>query len=240
MKHEWNLETAYYSATLPIWVDELSDVEAWKAEFLKPEAEEVVQAIGAWIFCFQQQLDGQIASDAEMAMQSVQEVMRQHGADAPGLAVAIPTGNKSSGDSDQAEGKEEQEDTCWEYGFEYIVHGATGHNEYGEKVGLERLREVLEVNEWQIGSSSGMDIDDPEALENFDFDDFLTRSDAFDPGLEFGDEVSEQQALQVENMNGMLEKLLAVKESSAELPEAQRRRMAADAVRDLMKKESSA
>lgn len=28
------------------------DREAWRTEFVKPEAKEVVSALGAWIFCF--------------------------------------------------------------------------------------------------------------------------------------------------------------------------------------------
>lgn len=50
--HTWKLETQYYRAELSIWIDEIADREAWRAEFVKPEAKEVVSALGAWIFCF--------------------------------------------------------------------------------------------------------------------------------------------------------------------------------------------
>ncbi|KAK5010823.1 hypothetical protein LTR28_007530, partial [Elasticomyces elasticus] len=47
LTHSWSAKTAYYTAEVPIWIDEISDISAWEAEFLKPEAKEVVQAVGA-------------------------------------------------------------------------------------------------------------------------------------------------------------------------------------------------
>lgn len=52
LSHTWKLETQYYRAELYIWIDEIVDREAWRTEFVKPEAKEVVSALGAWIFCF--------------------------------------------------------------------------------------------------------------------------------------------------------------------------------------------
>jgi hypothetical protein len=52
LSHTWKLETQYYCAELSIWIDEIVDKEAWQTEFLKPEAKEVVSALGAWIYCF--------------------------------------------------------------------------------------------------------------------------------------------------------------------------------------------
>ncbi|MGG6496621.1 UNVERIFIED_CONTAM: hypothetical protein NY603_27240, partial [Bacteroidetes bacterium 56_B9] len=55
LTHEWNAETAYYKANVPIWIDEVSEIQSWKTEFVKAEAKEVVDEVGAWIYCFQRQ-----------------------------------------------------------------------------------------------------------------------------------------------------------------------------------------
>lgn len=57
--HTWKLETQYYRADLTIWIDEIVDKEAWQTEFMKPEAKEVVSALGAWIYCFRKPLGGE-------------------------------------------------------------------------------------------------------------------------------------------------------------------------------------
>ncbi|KAK0900115.1 hypothetical protein LTR57_020771 [Friedmanniomyces endolithicus] len=60
----------------------------------------------------------------------------------------------------------------------------------------------------------------------FDDEDFAAEAeDSSSPGEQAGD---------VDNLDRMMGKLLAVKEQSADLPEAQKKRMAARAVRDLM------
>lgn len=243
---------------MPIWVDEVPDIESWKTEFLKDEAKEVVDAIGAWIFCFEAQKDGNIGAEAENAMKGIQEVVERHGtfgSEVVFLAVAKPKLGK------QAEGEkgsqEEQEDKCMEFGFEYIRYGAEGKNEFGEKVGFERLKEALEANEWADAEAE----DDELNLDDIDFDmddedlsgfgreeaemtaelfgmkAALNREDGedeFDPAAE-DFMTPAQKADQVEDLNRMMGKLMAVKEQSADLPEAQRKRMAAQAVRDIMK-----
>jgi len=83
--HEWDIRTAYYTADIPIWIDEITDVEAWKAEFLKPEAKEVVDALGAWIYCFdsskqESENAGEevtISEQAEQTMKAVDEVVKK-------------------------------------------------------------------------------------------------------------------------------------------------------------------
>ena len=52
LTHEWDVRTAYYNATVPLWIDEIPDVDEWKDEFLKDEARLVVQAVGAGVYVF--------------------------------------------------------------------------------------------------------------------------------------------------------------------------------------------
>ncbi|CZT19879.1 uncharacterized protein RCC_05735 [Ramularia collo-cygni] len=243
LTHEWNVQTNYYTAKVPIWVDELSDPTTWKSDFLRPEAKQVIDAVGAWVFCFQPQKDGRgIGKDAEEAMRSIQEVVEEHagyGGDCVMLAVA-----KSAGKEVVPTSGGEQEDICMQYGFEWIDYAATGSNEFGEKVGLERIKEALEANEWDAeGDEDDLGLD----LENLDLDHDLgfAREEAEMTAELFGMKAAlngdddilplSQQENQVDDLDRIMGRLLAVKEQSADLPEAQRRRMAAKAVQELFK-----
>ena len=239
-------------------MDEIADVEALKREFLKPEAKEVVDAVGAWVYCFRVLQNGKPSAEAESTMKAIQEVLEEHagyGADVVMLAVAVPRSKAiaTDGGSDQAE----WDDMCIQYSFEYVDYSATGTNEFGEKTGPERLKEALEANEW----AASPDDDDADLdMDDFDFDtegdmNSFARDEAemtaelfglksslngddFDPDVdEFV--LPNQQADNVETLDRLMGRLLAVKEQSADLPEAQRKRLVAQAVRDLMKEDSA-
>ncbi len=61
------------------------------------------------------------------------------------------------------------EDLCRECGgWEWIDIEATGKNEFEEKVGLERLQETLEANEWDQGGGDAADTED--AIKDFEAD----------------------------------------------------------------------
>ncbi|KAM3423491.1 hypothetical protein BST61_g919 [Cercospora zeina] len=248
LTHEWNAETAYYKANVPIWVDEVSDLQAWKTEFLKPEAKEVVDEVGAWIYCFQRQADGKISSGVEEALKSIREVVDEHfvALDTTLLAVAKPHGKQAV--SNKTANQEEQEDLCMQYGFEYVDYSATGKNEFGEKMGFERLKEVLETNEWASGENDEVDLDDLDFTAD-DFGDFGTEEAEVTAEL-FGmkaalhedDErdtteegfTTAAHAVQVDDLDKLMSKLLAVREQSAGLPEEERKKKAAQAVNDIM------
>lgn len=258
LTHEWRAETAYYKAIVPIWVDEFSDARAWAAEFMAPEAREVVDAVGAWIYVYSKAAGGVINDEAQGAMESIQSIVHRHLEDGPEpimLAVARPqtTGGSletSSGDASQVQ--EQCEDICSQFGFEYIDYGAKGQNEYGEKVGFERLKEALETNEWPaVGDDAGgadsllVDEADESSWGGIDLEEAEWTSELFGVKAalqEEGDRTPDQdesthpedQADQVDGLDKLLSKLMAVKEQSAGLPEADRKRIAAQAVRDVM------
>lgn len=252
LTHEWDVQTTYYTAKVPVWIDEITDAEAWKSEFLKPEAKEVVEAIGAWVYCFRKPEDSSIGGNVEAVLKAIQDVAEEHvgyGADVVMLAVAVPkgTGTVSSNDAKHAD----WEDLCLEYGFEYIDYAGRGRNEFWEKTGFERLKEALEANEWAMTAIEEDDLDfedldlgDDDDVHGFARDEAemtaelfgmkaaLAGSD-FEPGAEEF-EPPDRQENQVEDLDRLLGKLLAVKEQSQNLPEAQRKKMAAKAIKELM------
>lgn len=234
-------------------MDELPDVEAWKVEFLKPEAREVVEAMGAWIYVFRAPLNEEEKQQVEEAMKAIFEVSEAHleeQANSLMLAVAMPIPGAVGGAKTASE---EWEDMCLNYGFEYIDFSAQGTNEFGEKVGFERLKEALEANEWEdtTGPDDEFDLehlgleDDEDGSDGFARDEAEMTAEIFGVKAalardEFGDEGDEfmlpnQQQMQVEDLDRLMGKLMALKESSAGLPEAERRRLAAKAVGEVMR-----
>ena len=221
-----------------------------KTEFLKPEAKEVVDAIGAWIFSFQRSRGEGASAHRNATMRAIQQVSEQHAdydADVVMLAVAVPH-EKSSQDGPDA-GLEDLEDTCIQYGFELINYAAKGTNEFGEKTGFERLKEALVANEWTAAATGENDhaiddIDLDEDIDGFARDEAEMTAELFGMkaalmGEDFEPEADDFEspkklAGEVENLDRMMSKLLAVKEQSADLPEAQKKRAAAKAIRELM------
>ena len=192
------------------------------------------------------------------AMQQISEEHAGYGAESVMLAVAMPSSQASSNSS--VEGASEQwEDVCLEHGFEYVDYRAKGTNEFLEKMGFERLKEALEANEWAATIHSDSEPDTEDLDLDVDSEDAFTRRDEAEMTAElFGMKAAlagaddfepeanefesgprafvaeEKQETQVEDLDRLMGKLMAVKEQSADLSEGQRRRMAAKAVREVM------
>ena len=115
-----------------------------------------------------------------------------------------------------------------------------------EKVGLARLKEALEAHDWSLMAADGED-------EDLDFGQGGEDVDVA-PGAELGDEAlglrepilaaegqdHEQDEgakdTQVEELESMILKMQAIKDMGADMPEAERKKFAAQAVRDVMRK----
>lgn len=138
--------------------------------------------------------------------------------------------------------------------------GGEGVNEYGEKVGMARLREALEAHEWESPGEG----DDFEGLDDLGFGD--------DASLGFGEEAMEAQMemwgmqssvrgereeeegkvekpddgeqegrdeigdRDVQELETMMLRMQAVMDLGADMPENERKRFAANAVREVLKK----
>jgi hypothetical protein len=135
-------------------------------------------------------------------------------------------------------------------------------NEFGERMGVARVREALEANDWSGGGmgdgdgeeDEGDDGDgvkdedddefDPRSLDfGFDKEDFAGLRKAIWAGIAEDDgEGSKEQVEEkevgdedVQKLERMMRKLQTVKDASAGLPEEQRKKMAARAVSEVMK-----
>ena len=237
LTHEWRLETKYYTATLPIWIDELPNVAEWRTEFTKPEAREVVTALGAWVYCFKKPVDEKELDTVKETMQAISDIIERacgYGGDIACLAVAMPQSVTPYLDKSN----EAWEELAMEYGFEYIDSEIKGKNEFGEATGVQRVREALEAAEWE--STAGLDFGDDEGFENsFAAEEAEMNMELFDmksalAGYD-GDEEGETEDNDVDNLEVMMRKMVAIKEMGEGMEEEERKRFAARAVNDLMK-----
>ncbi|KAK1979318.1 alpha and gamma adaptin binding protein p34-domain-containing protein [Colletotrichum cereale] len=169
--HILSLETSYYSADVPIWLDLISSPTEWSASFLSPEAKEVLSVLGGMAVVFAlPSTSASPSTPAPMADKSsatatapvaplappsadeiralitevgrvVREGLGGWGWDGVSLGIGV-------GDGDA----EEWEELCAEWGLEFVqVRGGKkdeGKNEFGEKMGIPRVLEALESNDW--------------------------------------------------------------------------------------------
>ncbi|KAF2468760.1 uncharacterized protein BDR25DRAFT_335176 [Lindgomyces ingoldianus] len=237
LSHTYTLSTRYYSATLPIWLDEIPSVSEWRAEFTKPEAREVVSVLGAWIFCFRKPVTQDHVNEIKEALQAIADVIEKacgYGADMVCLAVAMPQSTTPFLELES----EEWDGICMEYGFEFVDVEAKGKNAFGEAVGVERVKDALSAHNWEGGDGDvGFDgEEDAQGFkESFELEEVEMGMELLGmKGAVHGAE-EEDERVQVEELESVMRKMVAIKEMGESMPEAERKRFAAKAVNDLMK-----
>ena len=62
ISHVLPIRTPYYTADVPVWLDEAADPATWARDFMTEEAREVVRAVGAWVVVFRR---GTLAQDGD-------------------------------------------------------------------------------------------------------------------------------------------------------------------------------
>ncbi|KAK1599405.1 alpha and gamma adaptin binding protein p34-domain-containing protein [Colletotrichum navitas] len=185
--HVLSLKTSYYSADVPIWLDLISSPAEWSESFLSPEAKEVLSVLGGMAVVFALPSTSSSSTAAPVADKSPVTATAPAAPPAPpsadetralitevgrvvreglggwgwdGVSLGIGVGD---GDAD------EWEELCAEWGLEFVqVRGGKkdeGKNEFGEKMGIPRVLEALESNDWDAaddldGGLSDLDSDE--------------------------------------------------------------------------------
>ncbi|EKD20456.1 uncharacterized protein L3040_004256 [Drepanopeziza brunnea f. sp. 'multigermtubi'] len=256
--HTHTISTAYYTASIPVWLDEIADPPAWSADFLAPEAREVLSVLGAFVVCFKKPVDEAGLEEVKSLLEGVGEVVKE-GCGLSWEGVCLAVGMKQSATPYLEKSHEEWEDVCQEYGFEFVDFEAKGRNEYSEPLGMDRLKEALEANDWE-GSDELGDAIDLDGLEEDDSDDAASigfglgaadkaemekemrgmKMDIYAGSISGGGDdrgdAEEPSDKDVEDLQAMMLKMQAVRDLGADMPEAERKRFAAKAVNDIMKK----
>ncbi|KZM26609.1 uncharacterized protein EKO05_0005497 [Ascochyta rabiei] len=236
LSHEWRLETKYYTATLPIWLDEITDVTEWRTEFMKPEAREVITVLGGWIYCFKKPVEAKDLGVIKDTMQAISDVIERacgYAGDTVCLAVAMPQSTIPY----LEKGSDEWEELCMEHGFEHVDFEAKGKNDFGEVVGVQRVREALEAGEWESGADLDFDENDDVVDGSFAAEEAEMNIELFGmkDALHGEDSEGELGDKDVEELEVMMRKMVAIKEMGEGMEEAERKRFATKAVNDLMK-----
>jgi hypothetical protein len=163
--HEYRLETAYYTTTIPIWIDEITNLAAWSDDFSTPEATEVVQAIAAYLYIFdssdksetKEEHNVKLPEPVMAALDAITQLVKAQNEESSyptdqevtRLAIDLRTSLPSTDSSATAAAEE----LCADAEFEYIHLASTGKNIYGETQGLARLQEALAATSWAADTS---------------------------------------------------------------------------------------
>lgn len=119
----------------------------------------MVTVLGGWLYCFKKPVEAKDLDTIKDTMQAISEVIERacgYAGDTACLAVAMPQSTTPYLEKPT----EYWDELCMEHGFEYIDSEAKGKNEFGEAVGVQRVREALEAGEWE--SSADLDIDEDD------------------------------------------------------------------------------
>lgn len=262
--HPLPLTTPYYTATVPIWLDLVSDPTEWTASFLAPEAKEVLDALGGVVVVFDLATPSSDKAKSKALLEGVGHLVRTAlgGWEWDGVLLAVGVEDEQQQAAVDEEDLEAWEDVCAEWGLEFIHHQRQGHggkvleeqekrrNEYGERVGVARALEALQANDWASaggGEEEGEEFGGfAEGGEDVEMDmDFLGQGGQEDfEGLRKaiweakegggGDEEMEDDE-DVKKLERAMLKLQAVRDRGVGMTEEQRKRMAKQAVGEVMK-----
>jgi hypothetical protein len=123
--HDLRLKTAYYTATVPVWLDLIASPADWAASFLSEEAGEVLAVLGGIVIVFP--LPGtQSAASTRDLIKHVGRVVKEGlgGWEWDGVGLAVGIGE---GEVDEWDG------LCAEAGLEFVqlTGKDQGRNEFG-------------------------------------------------------------------------------------------------------------
>lgn len=131
------LDTKYYHVDGKLFVDEFDAAAAWSAEFLADDMRELRDVLEGFVLCIDP-AHGAALESVEMAALIRLRLDAESDGEWPGFVVIVGT-----------EGSAEAEDAAAALGFEFVALSDAGRNEFRDKLGVDRLREVFEAHPWR-------------------------------------------------------------------------------------------
>ncbi|KFY33841.1 hypothetical protein V494_07274 [Pseudogymnoascus sp. VKM F-4513 (FW-928)] len=228
--HVISLKTTYYTADVPIWIDIINPdgIKKWADAFTKEEAKEVIAALGGYVVLVDRGEGKKGWDEVERVLGEVGRVVSvAEGDEWDGVCLGVLLG----ADAGDEEG--------WIEDWELVDGAAKGKNELGEMVGVERVREALEANEWtaSVGDDEVDELEEELGLGGVDVEGGFEIGEDDVEGMRrpiFGKDDGEEEE-SVEGMEALMLKMQAMRDLGADMSEADRKKFAAKAVRDLMK-----
>ena len=127
--HAYSIDTVYYKADIPIWLDEIADAKTWSSDFLQPAAREVLEVLGAFVVCFSKPLDDSGLKTIQDLLENVAEVVKKGcGSSWEGVCLAVAMPQSITPYLEKS--FDEWDDICQKHGFEYIDFASKARNEY--------------------------------------------------------------------------------------------------------------
>ena len=154
------LANKYYSYFLNLFVDEyierdkdvsrdgqedikLECLHKWYKEFSSDALREVRDVLNGLIFCVNIDEDSsEYFEECLKIVSSIRDLLAADRLDWDGFTVIM--GKSITGNSDDV-----FVDTSLGYGIEFLNLSQAGENEYRDRVGIDRLMEIMETHEWQ-------------------------------------------------------------------------------------------
>lgn len=169
--HQISLDTPYYKADVPIWIDIIASPSEWATSFTSAEAKEVLDVLGGILVVFsvssdssttfsKPNLDATLEPSVLELFQEVGRVIDALGGYIwNGVSLAVGVG----GSHDEADALV---DDCESVGLEFIhfTRKRGEKNEFGEKTGVERALEALQANDWNLAT---LDSEDDKEFGDF-------------------------------------------------------------------------
>ncbi|CAN8095762.1 unnamed protein product [Discula destructiva] len=147
--HDLNLKTAYYTTTVPVWLDLISNPTEWAGSFLTDEAKEVLEVLGGVIVVFAIPSGTTPPSPSKELITEVGRVVKEGlgGWEWDGVTLAVGVG-----EVEHLDDLDTWDEVCGDAGLEFVHVAASvatdTKNEFGERVGIPRVLEALESSDW--------------------------------------------------------------------------------------------
>lgn len=142
-----NLETNYYTTTVPVWLDLITVPEEWAASFLTEEAKEVLEVLGGVIVVFAIPSGTTPSSASKDLIREVGNVVKEGlgGWEWDGVTLAVGVG-----EVDHLDDLDTWDEVCGDAGLEF-VHVAPSvatdtKNEFGGKLDLLTCSEITSID----------------------------------------------------------------------------------------------
>lgn len=262
------LRTKYYDASIGIWCDEVG--QEWQETMadIAAEAREVRSAIGGIVFVlgvkvFSGKEDMAKALTVLEQVEEIRAMCEDEGDGREVVGAVILAGGGSEGKVDEVEEglRAERGIFGWDViawdGNAQPVEGPDLKNDHGEKIGIERVKQILEAVPWTTTSTEGEEADfldsdnevDWTTSEQMELDREMMKL-KMDLQDEEGSDKAEDQAfgedewpelqkgsedVKVEQLQGLMERLIATREAASELSGAEKQKFAKREVERIMK-----
>ncbi|CDR38789.1 CYFA0S02e05710g1_1 [Cyberlindnera fabianii] len=167
--HPITLKTKYYTSSIDVWIDDSDDLDSWTMEYCGNEAREVRDVINGLVYCSDVKDFDSLEKELGKVRRVVDVLDEETEGDEEekedegwgGLKVCVLFGGVK-------EDFEDYEDVCLANGWECIqLDDKRDFNEFKERVGPMRFKEVVESHGWADNDAGESEADDEDA-EDFD------------------------------------------------------------------------